>query len=291
MASSSGATNSNPITVGVTGVSGFIGGSLLEYLHKSDYMVKGFSRESNGAEIYSINYKNEIEMANSFKGLQTIVHCAWVGSQRNERNQVEIQNINLEISRNLVTAANLAGVKHIIAIGSQAEFQNGLQPWADNSFESGDDPYAVAKIGSYKILRKFDGVLTWARAFSVYGKADRRDWIVNSARLSLLNSTPIAFGPCNQPWSLTHINDFIRAVELVILTPFQGKVNIANLDAPVLSSHLLMMQEISGEKDLISFSKEVVPSRAVYREKGAIESLGWEPRVSLRDGLSEILHE
>jgi nucleoside-diphosphate-sugar epimerase len=291
VASSSGATNSKPIAVGVTGVSGFIGGSLLEYLHKSDYLVKGFSRESNSPEICSINYKSEIDMANSFKGLRTIVHCAWVGSQRTERNQVEIQNINLEISRNLVTAANLAGVKHIIAIGSQAEFRNSLQPWMDNSFESGDDPYAAAKIESYKILRGFNGVLTWARAFSVYGKTDRRDWIVNSARLSLLNSTPIAFGSCNQPWSLTHINDFIRAVELLILNPFQGKVNIANLDAPVLSSHLLMMEQISGQKDMLSFSKEVVPSRAVYREKGAIESLGWEPRVSLRDGLGEILHE
>jgi nucleoside-diphosphate-sugar epimerase len=80
-------------------------------------------------------------------------------------------------------------------------------------------------------------------------------------------------------------------VELLVLTPFQGKVNIANLDAPVLSSHLLMMEQISGKKDMLSFSKEVVPSCAVYREKGAIESLGWEPRVSLRDGLGEILHE
>jgi nucleoside-diphosphate-sugar epimerase len=128
MASNSGATNSKPIAVGVTGVSGFIGGSLLEYLHKSDCLVKGFSRESNSPEICSINCKNEIDMANSFKGLQTIMHCAWGGSQRTERNQVEIQNINLEISRNLVTAVTSQELNTLLLLAHKLSSEMAFNP-------------------------------------------------------------------------------------------------------------------------------------------------------------------
>jgi nucleoside-diphosphate-sugar epimerase len=276
------------IKVGVTGASGFIGKALISYLSSKGFSVTGFTTGKTGNNLINLDLADEKQVEIKFADLDILIHSAWVGSDRKNRFIPEIQKKNVSIAKNIGKVYKVTNISKIIGIGSQDELVNGEQPWADNSKILPLSEYAKAKYESFKIFSEHANNFTWARLFSIYGKNDQREWIFTKAIDAIKNNLPIVFGKCSKPWSLTHVNDVATAFEMLIKNDIKGVVNVSNLDAPLLRSHLELMQLLS-KKELFTFVNTDIDEREVSRTSGILETIGWKPTVKREEAFLDLL--
>ena len=145
-----------------------------------------------------------------------LIHLAWVGSDRGNRNFSEIQQRNVLIAENIVSVLKDTNISRLIGVGSQDELLDGEQPWQDHSKIYPTNAYSKAKNQCFEIFSESITNFTWARLFSVYGRNDKRSWVITEAVKAIKNNTTVSFGNCSKPWSLTHINDVCLAFELLL---------------------------------------------------------------------------
>ena len=276
------------IKVGITGAGGLIGKELISYLTSRGFFVSGFTTNMSKNDLIYLDLTDEKQIESKFADLDILIHSAWAGSDRRNRFIPEIQKKNILIAKNIAKIHKVTNISRIIGIGSQDELINGEQTWNDNSKISPLSEYTKAKYYAFNIFSESIENFTWARLFSVYGKNDKREWILTRALDAIRNNFPITFGKCSKPWSLTCVNDVAIAFEMLIKNNINGTVNVSNLDAPLLRSHLELMQSLS-EKELFTFSNDDIIEREVSRSNGILESIGWKPSVKREEAFLELL--
>ncbi len=277
--------------VAITGGGGLIGRNLNSYLSKCGFQVVAFSSTDKFGKDFKIDLLEPTDISNKLSDFDVLIHSAWAGSGRTLRNNPKIQNLNIEISKNIVNSLKGSRVSQLICFGSQAEFSETDSPWSDNSPKHGESEYAFAKIRSYEIINNSTLNLTWMRLFSVYGSNDNRDWILTKAFSSIMKNQKIAFGSCSQLWSLTHVEDIANATRMVIEKEFVGELNVSDLSVKPLKSHLLLLQQLMGKDDLLFFEEKNILERALIRNPGEIENLGWKAQVDTITGFKRMINE
>jgi dTDP-6-deoxy-L-talose 4-dehydrogenase (NAD+) len=274
--------------IGVTGANGFIGKSLVKFLISEGFSVTKFTSDSNLKEMTYVNWEDKKQLESNFGNLDVLIHLSWVGSERQLRYIEDVQQINVRRTKTLVSVLNNTSISQIIAFGSQDELKDGSQPWSDDSPFSPISEYGKAKFESFNLFKNHSNSFTWARLFSVYGKNDKRDWILMKACAAIQNNTGLVFGSCAKPWSLTHVSDVSRAISLIIKQNLSGIVNLSALEAPTLKNHLQLLEHLSHKK-LFTFLDDSKLEREVSRSTGILESIGWLPLVSREEGFLELL--
>jgi nucleoside-diphosphate-sugar epimerase len=276
------------IKVGITGSGGFIGGNLASQLVAKGYSVRAFTSNRRNHDLVYLDWKHEKQVEAEFKDLDVLIHCAWLGSDRQSRLNAEVQKKNLLVADRIVKIQKHVGIPKIIGVGSQDELIDGDQPWTDNAKISPSSEYAKAKYQTLNIFKENIENFTWARLFSVYGKNDKRDWIINNAVKAIKNNVGITFGECSKPWSLTHVNDISTAFETILNKSLTGVVNISDLNAPSLRNHLELMQSLA-KKELFGFKSNNVNQREISIASGILDIAGWKVSVSREEGFLELL--
>ena len=71
--------------VGITGSGGFIGGNLASYLTSKGFTVRAFTSNRNNHDLIYLDWENEKHIESEFNNLDVLIHCAWLGSDRNSR--------------------------------------------------------------------------------------------------------------------------------------------------------------------------------------------------------------
>ena len=277
--------------VAITGGGGLIGRNLSSYLSKCGFDVVAFSSTDKFGKDSKIDLLKPNDISNKLSDFDVLIHSAWAGSERAFRNNSKVQRLNVDITKNLVKSLEGSKVRQLICFGSQAEFSEIDSPWNDNSPKHGMNEYAFAKIESYEILKSSKLNSAWMRLFSVYGSNDNRDWILPKAFSSILKNQKFEVGSCSQLWSLTHVEDVAYATQLVIEKEFIGDLNVSDLVVVPLRAHLLLLQEVMGMANLLVFSENDIPERALIRIPGAIENLGWEPKINTTVGFKRMMNE
>jgi nucleoside-diphosphate-sugar epimerase len=276
------------IKVGITGSGGFIGGNLASHLISKGFSVQAFtSNKNNHSQIY-LDWENEKQIESEFHDLDVLIHCAWLGSDRSSRLNPEIQQKNLSVTNRIVKIQKKVGIPKIIGVGSQDELLDGEQPWSDHAKVSPLSEYAKVKHQTYNIFKENIDNFTWARLFSVYGKNDKRDWIIPVAVQALKNSSGVTFGECSKNWSLTHVNDISTAFETIIVENITGIVNVSDTNAPSLRNHLELLQSLA-KKEIFDFKANNINEREVSISSGILENAGWKVRISREEGFLELL--
>ena len=276
------------IKVGITGAGGLIGKELISYLTSRGFIVSGFTTNMSKNNLIYLDLTDKKQIESKFADLDILIHSAWAGSDRKNRFIPEIQKKNILIAENIAKIYKVTNISRIIGIGSQDELINGEQPWNDNSKILPLSEYTKAKYYAFNIFNENIENFTWARLFSVYGKNDKREWILTRAFNAIRNNSPITFGKCSKPWSLTHVNDVATAFEMLIKNNISGTVNVSNLDAPLLRSHLELMQSLS-KKELFTFSSDDIIEREVSRSNGILESIGWKASVKREEAFLDLI--
>jgi nucleoside-diphosphate-sugar epimerase len=235
-----------------------------------------------------LDWINNKQIESELNDLDILIHCAWFGSDRKNRNIQEVQEKNLIITNSIAKIQKFTNISRFIGVGSQDELIDGDQPWGDNAKIQPVSEYGKAKYESFKILKENLNYFTWARLFSVYGKNDNRDWIMTSAVKALKNNSPVTFGECSKPWSLTHVNDISTAFETIIDKNITGILNISDKNAPSLRNHLELLQSLSKKK-LFDFKSNNIKEREISATSGTLEKAGWKIRTSREEGFLELL--
>ena len=274
--------------IGITGANGFIGNNLFNYLSYSGFSVTGFTSNKQNTRFRYLNMFDMKEIELALGEIELLIHVAWIGSERENRNNFEIQKKNLAISKNITNLKNITKIKRIIALGSQDELRDGDQPWSDGSRIVPSSEYGKAKFESYSMLSEAFDNFIWARLFSVYGPGDSRNWIINTAVKALKRNTLTNFGLCSKPWSLTYITDVLTALEKIIIGNSFGIINISSLGKHTLKDHLQLLESIADKK-IFDFLPNTLPEREISRQIGEIESLGWIEQYDREKGFRELI--
>jgi nucleoside-diphosphate-sugar epimerase len=264
-------------TVAVTGSQGFLGSEIIKTLSQSGYEVLGLSHSK-------INYHNVESLSRALRDVEILIHAGWAGVARENRDNVQVQEMNVTISKNLVEACKIAQVGHVIGLGSQAEFGNQHAPFRDDQAASPTTQYGLAKCAVLEHLRQSGIQFTWARVFSAYGESDNRDWIFTKALKALRNQEVLTVGSCSQLWSFTHKCDIALGMKWIIENKILDCVNLSTTETGTLKSYLEKLQNLAGQTEIINFSQDLSIQNDAYPSEGRLHRSGWRPRVSIDEG-------
>lgn len=135
----------------VTGCTGFIGGNLLEYL-KDRYCIVGVTRHlGNLKSTEQIRYEESDysidSLKNIFKEADAVIHLASqkVGKQEEEGVKAYIESFY--ILENVITAADMCGIRNVINISSRCVYGN----YTETGFSELDATHPINKYGVMKV--------------------------------------------------------------------------------------------------------------------------------------------
>jgi UDP-glucose 4-epimerase len=291
--------------IAITGIAGFIGSNLAEYLLNKDYKVMGIDDLSYGVkeqvprsvEFYKMDVCSE-DIYELFDDVDTVFHFAAKNCISDcQLDPVETAKINIIGTVNVLEACKRKNVRKIILAESSAIYEGcDLFPTPEEN-ESPQSFYAISKICGKLFADGYIGSsnmnISALRYFNVYGP--RQDYrrtippLMCGLIIKLLkHERPIIYGDGTKRRDFVYIDDVNRFHEMII---FDERTNgkVFNLGSGVNFSVLEIYEAIESilKTGLQPIHKPDLPGEAFQNlaDISKAESLGWEPQVSLKEGL------
>ena len=275
----------------VTGGAGFIGSHLVDRLLREDHsvtVVDNFATGNAGnvdmdAKIVKCDIRDRDEFKKVAEGCDAIFHLA---AQTDVRLSVENPDMDYQINfigtKNVVEAAEANGAQ-IIFSSSCAVYGNCDRPATEDQDPKPLSQYAWNKLQAESILPKSAFI---ARLFNVYGQNGNS--LVNKAcDTALRNKELVVFGTGMQTRDYVHVNDVVSA--LMMGLERKGMFNVGNGKETSILSVIHLAELATGNKVKTKFAShiEVEIERSVA-DIIKIESEGWNPSVSITDGIKKL---
>ncbi|HEV7772691.1 MAG TPA: NAD-dependent epimerase/dehydratase family protein [Conexibacter sp.] len=301
----------------VTGGAGFIGSNLVDaLLARGDQVVVvdnlSTGRRQNldgalaqGAELHELDVCDADALAELFVEVrpELVFHlAAQIDVRRSVADPAADARVNVEGTINVLAAAQAAGARRVVysATGGAVYGEAEQVPTPEDAPAQPLAPYGQAKLsgeGYLALFTRLHGLSTVAlRYANIYGP--RQDPLGEGGVIAIFcgcfaeDRTPTIYGDGEQTRDYVYVGDVVaanlRAAELDV----GGSINIGT---GVETSVLDLVKAFQGLEGGASFSPVHAPARAgeVLRScldaSRARELLGWEPQVSLTDGLQQTL--
>jgi nucleoside-diphosphate-sugar epimerase len=197
----------------------------------------------------------------------------------------------------LELARELGVKKFVLASTSSIYGQDAPLPTPEQSDSSKPlQPYAASKKGAeamchaYHFLYGID--VSVVRYFTVYGPTGRPDmsmfrfvrWIVEGEALQLN-------GDGSQSRGFTYLDDIARGTILALKNVGFEILNLGGHEVVTMNELIAMLEKLIGKKAIVEnqdFPKaDMMTNQANVEKAGKL--LGWEPQVSLKEGMSRTL--
>lgn len=228
----------------------------------------------------------------------TVVHlAASVGVRPSVESPQPYIDTNVAGTRNVRDAAASAGVRHLVFSSSSSVYgAASVDPSHEDDPLRPRSPYAQTKIDGEHIVRGFEGTVSIARLFTVYGPQMRRDLAVRQFAEKIAANLPIAMlGDGTSRRDYTHVGDVVAG--LVAAIERRGsRVLTCNLG----TGRSVALRDVIGLiETTIGRRAEVVrhdahPADALHTcadLRRANEHLGYWPTVELESGLRTLVPE
>jgi nucleoside-diphosphate-sugar epimerase len=305
--------------VGVTGAGGFIGGRLCERLTAAGAVVVGLEVSPAGAEAAAAagaeprpaDVTDADAVRSALSDCRLIVHAAARVSEWGA--MAEFVRVNVGGTRNVMDAAEAAGANRVVHLSSVGAFGFDLQ------HDAGEDawprvsgsPYFDTKATSERLARRRGA--TVVRPGDVYGPGSGQ-WSIRP--LAALRSRRL-FLPRGHRGLITpvYVDDLVDCLIRALTTPgvdgraytaWDGRAVTAREfmghyarmlgrdGVPSLPAPALWLAAIAGEgaahatgrpPQVTRAALRWISRRAAYSNARAREDLGWEPRITLEEGM------
>ena len=66
-------------------------------------------------------------------------------------------------------------------------------------------------------------------------------------------------------------------------------MNLSSVGTQTLRAYLELLQDLSGQTELIKFSHDISVQNDIYPSEGRMHNSGWRPRISIEEGFIECL--
>ena len=303
----------------VTGAGGFIGSHLIERLIDLGADVKGFARYNSrndwglleiipsqkldSLQIISGDLQDYDAVFSAVRDVDVIFHLGSLISIPYSyiRPRDTIEN-NILSTLNILTAARDLGVEKVVHTSSSEVYGTALYVPIDEKHPlQGQSPYSASKIGADKIAESFycsfDLPVATIRPFNTYGPRQSARAIIPTIITQAIDQEKIKLGSLFPTRDYTFVKDtvngFISTAESkssigeVINIGSNFEISMGDL-AQRISSLLNKDIEITQDSSRVRPLKSEV-KRLWCDNAKAKRLLGWEPQVSLDEGLKETI--
>lgn len=311
--------HSSPVLV--TGGAGFIGSHLVDALLARGYAVRVLDNLSTGKranlpldnprlELIEGDVADAALVRRAVAGCRAVAHLAAVASvQASVDDPVATHQSNFIGTLNVCEAMREAGVRRVLFASSAAVYGNNGEGQAidEDTPKAPLTPYAADKLASEHYLdfyRRQHGLEPAVfRFFNIFGPRQSADnayaaVIAAFAKRILAAEPPIIYGDGRQTRDFTHVSNAVLACLLAAASdkPLRGEVvNVGTGRRIDLLGLLAAMQQAAGILPSAAPPPHFEPQRAgdvrhsLADISRARDLLGYEPVVSLEDGLADTM--
>ena len=285
----------------VTGAAGFIGSHLAEALTSAGHEVVGFDcftdyydpalKEENasGLDVHRVDLaEDELD----FAGLDGVFHLAGQPGVRSFGDVFPLYlRRNVLASQRVFEAAARDGVRIVFASSSSIYGAAERYPTPEDTEPRPLSPYGITKLacehlaGAY--AREFGLDCVTLRYFNAFGPRQRPDMAFTRIVFALAAGTRFdLYGDGEQSRGWTYVADVVDAT-VAAMERGTGTYNVGGAIESSMNETIALLEQISGRT--LDLSREpAVPGdqRRTRADTTRIRNeLGWEPRISLEEGL------
>ena len=294
----------------VTGGAGFVGSHLVKLLVKNGHKITVIDNLHTGKKENLGEVKDKIEFLNidiqdydsmekNMKDIDGVFHqAALTVVQDSFTRPEEYFDVNVHGTENIFRLANENKFKVVYASSSSVYGHKLETPITEDAERSPINPYGKTKLEAEHLVEKYSKLNTeiiGLRYFNIFGKGQTLDYAgVITKFLDRINEgkAPIVFGKGSQIRDFIHVSDVAKANLMAMNSNCSNLiVNIATGNTTSILELANMMINASGLKMDPIFAEalkgDIEKSHADISQ--AKEYFNWEPKIELRDWLTEIL--
>ncbi len=300
----------------VTGADGFIGSHLTEALVRAGADVRAFVLYNSlgqfgwldhseravreQIEIFPGDIRDPHRVKQSLVGIHTVFHLAsLIAIPYSYRSPDSYVETNIRGTLNLLQASLESDVSRVIHTSTSEVYGTAAYvPMDEKHPLVGQSPYAASKIGADQMAdayhRSYGLPVVTLRPFNTYGPRQSARAIIPTIITQLANGVDsLRLGSREPVRDLTYVDDTVRAFLLAADTPeLDGElINIGTGSGISIGDLADKLITLSGRKVSIATDQQRIrPTqsevmRLVCDNSQALTKLGWNPKVSLDDGL------
>jgi len=285
----------------VTGAAGFIGSHLAEALTSAGHEVVGFDcftdyydpalKEENasGLDVHRVDLADD-EL--DFTGLDGVFHLAGQPGVRSFGDVFPLYlRRNVLASQRLFEAAARDSVRVVFASSSSIYGAAERYPTPEDTTPRPLSPYGITKLSCEHLAtayaREFGLDCVTLRYFNAFGPRQRPDMAFTRIVFALAAGTRFdLYGGGEQSRGWTYVADVVDAT-IAAMERGTGTYNVGGAIEASMNETIALLEQISGRT--LDVSREpAVPGdqRRTRADTTRIRNeLGWEPRISLEEGL------
>lgn len=303
----------------VTGAGGFIASHLVEQLVERGARVRCLTRYNSRGdpgllsmlpaetfsklEILPGDLRSLPTVQSAVAGITTILHLgALIAIPYSYLHPAEVIETNVTGTLNVLLAARQAGTSRIVHTSTSEVYGTALRVPIDESHPlQGQSPYSASKIAADKIAesfyRSYDLPIVTVRPFNTYGPRQSTRAVIPTIITQALTQPVIRLGNLEARRDLTYVSDTVRGFLKAAETPgVEGQtinlgagfeVTVGEMVCEILS---ILGKDIPVEVDASRLRPEKSEVQRLLSDNALARNLlGWQPEVSLRQGLEHTI--
>jgi UDP-glucuronate 4-epimerase len=298
----------------VTGGAGFIGSHLTAKLLSLKYEVSIIDNlhpyysperkkrqleklvKNNDFSFHQLDLLDNEKTSNVFKleKPDCVFHLAALPGVPNSLIQpLEYVDYDIKATINVLKAAGELGVQHVLFASSSSVYGNQGNVPLKEDMATGNvvSPYAAAKYGAESFCHAYANLfgykLTIFRYFTVYGPWGRPDMAISKFIRKLLNNEEIVVYGKGTARDYTFIDDIVSGMIAALHRAEGNEVFNLGTGHPVTMEELLRyLSEYFPQMKIRHAPERAGDVKATWADiTKAKEKLGYEPKISIKDGL------
>ena len=310
----------------ITGVAGFIAARVAEMLLDEGHMVVGIDNLNTAYDVRLKEYRLgkllgrqgflflQLDISERV-GMETLISqfyqqagerqldavinlAARAGVRQSVENPWVYIDTNVTGTLNLLELSQRYGVpKFILASTSSVYGANAPLPTPEEAVSDRPlQPYAASKKGAEVLCHAYHSLygidVTVFRYFTVYGPVGRPDMIMfRLAQWIYEERTVMVNGDGEQSRGLTYIDDIARGTILGLQTTGYSLINLGGHETIKINELIRLFEDAIGKKAMIehrpAHPADMHANWADIEKAGRL--LGWEPRYSLKEGITNLI--
>ena len=293
----------------ISGATGAIGTALIKILVSNNVEVLVLCREESKRNnnilkhpLVERKYCSLAELKylqnDTEKTYDVFYHFAWQGTTGAARNDMYLQNKNVEYTLDAVKVAHHFGCHTFIGAGSQAEYGRVEGVLSSSTPVFPENGYGIAKLCAgqmSRLLCEQKGMKhIWARILSIYGPCDNENAMVMYTIKNLLENNRPSLTKGEQQWDYLYSVDAGRAMYALGNTGHHGKIYcIGSGKARPLLEYIRVI------RDYINSEAELGVGEIPYSEKQIMylcadiseltKDTGFMPEYTFEKGIRETI--
>jgi NAD dependent epimerase/dehydratase len=303
----------------VTGAAGFIGSHLVEMLVKDGAQVRAFVRYNSGRRagnldllppevlehvaVYFGDLRDCEAVAQAMRGVEQVYHLgAVITIPYSYQHPREVFDVNVTGTLNVLNAARDQNVPHIVVTSTSEVYGTAqYEPIDEQHPLHPQSPYAASKVAQDAMAISFhatyDLPVRIVRPFNTFGPRQSARAVIPTIISQALTQDRVKLGALHPTRDLTYVTDTVRGFLLAAQSDAalgrpvnlgtghsisigelaEKAIQLTGRDVPIVTD----AQRIRPEKS------EVLRLRSDYAL--ARELTGWEPQVTLEQGLQHTI--